>query len=145
MGTLATALDNLTAIPVSGVTSYALDEMPDSLGSAQLPALVILPEVGGEGPGLEPSGFTAGDGELTVRVAHVLLLAPVTEGLGLRGTLPALADAIDTYVEALAGNPTLDGALLTALRCTVRAGVVRYGGIDYHGATFMHTWTLWVS
>jgi hypothetical protein len=74
----------------------------------------------------------------------VLLLAPVTEGLGMRGALPALAAAIDAYAEALAADPTLDGALPVALRFRVRAGVVRFGGVDYHGATFLHAWTLQV-
>jgi hypothetical protein len=144
MGALATALANLAAVAVSGVTSYALDETPDGLTRAQLPALIILPELGGNWPGLEPNTFSAGDGRLAVQVAHVLLLAPVTEGLGLRSALPALADAIDAYAEAMAADPTLDGALPVALRFQVQAGVVRFGGVDYHGATFLHTWTLWV-
>jgi hypothetical protein len=145
MGVLAAALDNLAAVTVSGVTSYPPDQTPDTLARSQLPALVILPELGGESPGLEPNQFSAGDGRLTIEIAHVLLIAPVPAGLGLRGMLPALADAIDTYTAALAADPTLDGALPVALRCRVRAGVVRFGGVDYHGAVFTHTWTLNVS
>jgi hypothetical protein len=145
MGVLASALDNLAAVAVSGVTSYAPDETPDALARSQLPALVILPELAPEAPGLEPNSFSAGDGRLTVEIAHVLLLAPVTAGLGLRGSLPALAAAIDAYAEALAADPTLNGALPVALRFRVRAGVVRYAGLDYHGAVFTHTWTLHVS
>ncbi|NDJ77551.1 MAG: hypothetical protein GYB65_14965 [Chloroflexi bacterium] len=145
MGILATALTNLAAVPVTGVTSFPPDETPDALTGAQLPALLILPELGGTWPGLEPSRFSAADGTLTVRVAHMLLLAPVTGGTGLGSALPVLADAIDTYAAALAGEPTLDGALAVALRCTVQAGVVRYAGIDYHGATFFHDWQLAIS
>jgi hypothetical protein len=145
MGVLATALDNLAAVVVSGVTSYAPDETPDALARSQLPALVILPELGGESPGLEPNSFSAGDGLLTVEIAHVLMLAPVPAGLGLRSALPALADAIDASAEAMASDPTLGGALRVALRFRVRAGVVRYGGVDYHGAVFTHVWTLHVS
>jgi hypothetical protein len=144
MGVLATALEKLAAVSVSGVTSYELDETPEALGTAHLPALVIVPELGGRWPGLEPSGFSAGDGVITARVAHLLLVAPVAEGLGQRGALPALAAAIDTYLEALADDPVLDGTLAVALTCAVRAGVVRYAGVDYHGATFLHTWTLHV-
>jgi hypothetical protein len=145
MGVLAAALDNLAAVTVSGVTSYPPDQTPDALARVQLPALVILPELGGESPGLEPNQFSAGDGQLTIEIAHVLLIAPVPAGLGLRGMLPALADAIDAYTAALAADPTLDGALPVALRFRVRAGVVRFGGVDYHGAVFTHTWTLHVS
>ncbi|MBN1963312.1 MAG: hypothetical protein JW910_01615 [Anaerolineae bacterium] len=145
MGVLATALANLAAVSVSGVTSYAVNETPGALARAQLPALVILPELGDDSPGLEPSGFSAGAGRLVMQVAHVLLVAPVAGGLGLQGALPALVDAVDAYVEALAGDPTLDGALPVALRLSVRTGVVRYAGVDYHGATFVHTWTLHVA
>ena len=144
MGVLATALDHLAAVSVSGVTAYALDETPDGLTRAQLPALLILPELGGESPGLEPSSFSGGDGRLSIQVAHVLLLTPVTQGLGQSGAFPALAEAIDTYAEAMAADPTLNGALPVALRFRVRAGVVRYAGVDYHGAVFTHIWTLHV-
>ncbi|MBN1679579.1 MAG: hypothetical protein JW966_04755 [Anaerolineae bacterium] len=142
MGQLATALDNLANVAVSGVTSYALDETPEALTGAQLPALVILPELAGESPGLEPNPFSAGHGTLTVRVTHVLLLSPVMAGGGLRGALPVLAAAVDDYAEALAADPTLDGALPVPLHFSLAAGVVVYAGIDYHGVRFTHTWTL---
>jgi hypothetical protein len=115
MGVLVTALTNLAAVNVSGVTSYALGETPDALSRAQLPALVILPELGGESPGLEPSLFSAGDGRLTIRITHMLLLAPVAGGVGQRGMLPDLTTLIDTYAAAMAADPTLGGALPVAL------------------------------
>ncbi|NLX08336.1 MAG: hypothetical protein GXY36_01625 [Chloroflexi bacterium] len=142
MGVLTTALANLAAVPVSGVTSYAPGAAPETLSSAQLPALIILPELGGPAPGLEPNGFSAGEGVVNVRVAHVLFVGPVAGGLGLRGAIPALAAAADAYLGALAADPTLGGALPIALRCTVQAGVRAYGGVDYHAMTFVHTWTL---
>ncbi len=145
MGVLSAALDNLAAVTVAGMTSFAPGDTPDTLGRAQLPALVIVPELGGDAPGLEPNSFSAGDGLLVVQVAHVLLLAPVAGGTGMRGVLPALAAAIDAYAEALAADPTLGGALPVPLQFRVRAGVVRYGGVDYHGATFTHTWRLHVT
>ena len=145
MGVFTTALDNLAAVSVDGVTSYALAATPDALTRVQLPALVIVPELSGDAPGLEPHTFNAGDGELSVQVAHVLLLAPIAGGMGARGAFPALADAIDVYAEALAADSTLGGALPVPLRFRVRAGVVRYGGIDYHGAVFTHRWTLFLA
>lgn len=142
MGVLSTALANLGAVSVEGITSYSLDETPDSPGRAQLPALVILPELARESPGLEPNTFAAGEGRLVAQVVHVLLYAPVAGGRGQRGTLPGLVAAVDGYVTALAVDPTLDGALAVPLRCGVRIGVVAYGGIEYHAATFNHTWML---
>lgn len=142
MGPFLTALTNLAATPINGAMSYPLDGTPDALTLAQLPALVIVPELGGVSPGLEPSIFAAGEGVLVARVAHLLLVAPVAGGLGARGAFPALAAAIDDYLAAMAGDPLLGGALRAALQVEVRAGVVRYAGVDYHGATFTHTWRL---
>jgi hypothetical protein len=142
MGQFATALANLAAVAVSGVTSYAVEATPDALTGAQLPALIILPEVGGESPGFAPSTLAAGIGTLSVRVTHLLLIAPVAVGLGLRGALPAVIDAVDAYTEALADDPTLGGALAMALHVSVQVGVMRYAGVDYHGAAFTHTWAL---
>lgn len=145
MGVLADALAYLATVDVTGVTSYALGDTPNALARAQLPALVIQPEWSGESPGIEPSIFKAGRGSLTVQVAHVLLVAPVAGGLGQRGVLPTLIDLIDAYAAAMTADPTLGGTLPTALRFSVRAGVVPYAGVDYHGATFLHTWTLYLT
>lgn len=142
MGAFALALEKLADVSVSGVTSYSLDALPESLAAAQLPALVILPEWGGVAPGLTPSAFSAGDGTLVVRVVHALLVLPVMAGPGLRGALPDLVALADAYLAALAADPLLDGSLPVALRCDVDFDVIRYAGIDYHGARFTHTWTL---
>lgn len=145
MGVLATALANLAALTVPGVTSYALGDAPDRLTRAQLPALVIMPEVERDAPGMQPLGFGAGDARLVVRIAHVLLAAPVAAGSGRRGLLPDLIDHVDSYVAALAADPTLDAALPLALRFDVRLGALTYGGVVYYGAVFAHEWTLHVT
>jgi|AMZC01.1.fsa_nt_AMZC01006307.1_5 hypothetical protein len=142
MGALSTALARLAAVAVPGVNSIPLDATPGVLKRVSLPALVIVPELGGESPGLEPNPFAAGTGRLVVQVAHALLLAPLTGGAGSGAALSALMEALDAYVAALAADPTLGGALLAPLRLRLRVGVVRYGGVDYHGAVFAHTWTL---
>lgn len=146
MGVLATALTNLAGVIVPGVMSYALDDAPDRLARAQLPALVIMPEVAADdAPGMQPLGFGAGDARLVVRIAHVLLAAPVAAGVGRRGLLPDLIDHVDSYVAALAADPTLNGALPLALRFDVHIGVLSYGGVAYYGAVFAHEWTLHVT
>lgn len=142
---LALALERLGALVVEGVTSYAPGETPDALSSAQLPALVIAPEWGGGWPGLEPSALATGFGRLEARIAQALLFAPVAAGGGTRGMLPALAATIDAYMDALAADPTLGGALIQPVRVQVRIGVLPYGGIDYHAATFAHEWVLRVA
>ncbi len=144
MGVLATALANLAAVTVPGVTSYAIGDTPDDLARVQLPALVIMPDAGGDSPGMQPAGFSAGIAQLTVRVAHVLLCGPVAVGLGRRGALPELVGLVDAYTAALAADPFLGGALAVALRFELRLGVVRYGGTEYYGATFLHAWVLQV-
>ena len=145
MGVLEQALANLAAVNVAGVTSYALGATPERLTRAQLPALLILPDAAHEvAEGAQPNAFSAGDARLAVQVVHVLLSAPVAVGMGRRDAWPALIPLVDAYVEALAADATLDGVLPVPLRFTVRMGVVRYGGVDYWGATFRHLWTLHV-
>jgi len=144
MGPFLNALAKLAAVPVGGVMSYPIEATPDALTAAQLPALVIVPELGGASPGLEPNIFAAGEGMLVARVAHLLIVAPVAGGLGARSAFPALAVAIDDYLAALASDPLLDGALRAALHVELRAGIVRYAGVEFHGATFTHTWRLHV-
>jgi hypothetical protein len=142
MGTFAQALSNLAALAVPGVTSYALADAPARLSGAQLPALLILPELSGEAPGLEPNRFSPGNGRITVQIVHALLLAPVSAGLGARGSYPALAALVDAYLTTLAADPTLGGALAVPLRAHLRWGVLRYGDLDCFGASFAHSWIL---
>ncbi|MGQ9850859.1 MAG: hypothetical protein ACUVSU_12515 [Aggregatilineaceae bacterium] len=144
MGTLSVALQNLAAVSLPGVTRIPLEATPGALARVALPALVIVPELSGESPGLEPNPFAAGAGRLTVQVAHALLLAPLAGGAGLGAALSSLTALLDAYVAALAADPTLGGALVVPLRLRLRTGVVAYGGVDYHGAVFTHTWTLQV-
>lgn len=150
MGVFATALANLAAVEVQGVQSYALGDAPDALARAQLPALIIMPEAGGESRGMhshgmQPTGFSAGDARLSVQVAHVLLYSPAADGAGRRSALPDLVALIDDYTAALAADPKLDGALPLALTFSVQVGVLRYGGTAYYGAVFLHDWVLHVS
>lgn len=144
-GPLATALAALGAQTVAGVTVYALDEMPNALTGAQLPALVIVPELGGSAPGLEPNQFTAGGGQFQVEIAQLLLVAPVTSGLGGRGVLLTVAGALDGVLAALAADATLDGALQVPLTCRAQVGVVHYAGVDYHGARLTHRWQMQIA
>ncbi len=145
MGVLEQALANLAAVNVAGVTSYALSETPQRLTRAQLPALLILPDAAREeADGAQPNAFSAGDARLQVQIVHTLLSAPVAQGLGRRSAWAALIPLVDAYVEALAADALLDGALPVPLRFSVRMGMVRYGGVDYWGAVFRHVWTLHV-
>ncbi len=144
MGVLEQALAKLAAVQVAGVTSYALGETPTRLARAQLPALLILPDAAREAQGALPNAFSAGDARLQVQIVHVLLSAPMAQGLGRGGAWAALVPLVDAYVEALAADALLGGALPVPLRFGVRMGAVRYGGVDYWGAVFRHVWTLHV-
>jgi hypothetical protein len=77
-------------------------------------------------------------------VTHLLLVAPVSLGRGARSHLPTLIDLVDAYFTALGANVTLGGALLEAARVRVEPGIYRYGGADYHGCAFRHTWVIQV-
>ena len=139
MGALSTALAKLAALTVSGATSFALDETPGALARVQLPALIVVPELGGESPGLEPSGFSAGDGRLVVGGMSCTGCGDGRQ----RVARHRIGTAIDATIAALASDHAGRGAGRPAARA-VRAGVVSFGGADYHGVVFTHTWTLHV-
>ncbi len=142
-----TALTNLAGLTVAGVAhNYDVDTVPDMLHRAQLPALLVLPvEVENEaqqGQGFEALAFSAGARTITYSVTHLLLVAPVSAGAGLRSHLPLLIDLIDAYFAALGDAVTLDGALLEPARVRVEPGTFTHGEAHFHGCAFRHTWLL---
>jgi hypothetical protein len=150
MTLLRTALSALASLSVSGTGhTYDVDALPETLSRAQLPALLVLPlEIQEDalfkqrGQGFTALAFSEGTRTVNYVVTHLLLLAPVHTGKGLRGTLPSLIDLIDDYFDALGQDVTLGGALLEPAQVRVEPGVYSYGGVDYHGCAFRHSWLL---
>jgi hypothetical protein len=145
-----TALTSLSNLSVTGVSNnFDLDVVPDDLSRAQLPALLVLPvEIEEDalfkqrGIGFEAVAFGSGPRTVTYTVTHLLLVAPVSAGRGLRSHLPLLIDCIDDYFAALGADVTLGGALLEPTQVRVEPGVFKHGDIDYHGCAFRHTWVM---
>lgn len=152
MATFRTALTNLSSLSVTGVVkNYDIDAVPDEMSRTQLPALLVLPgetqddELFKErGRGFEAIAFSSGARTVTYTVTHLLLVAPVSAGRGMRSHLPTLVTLIDNYFTALAANVTLSSALLEPARVKVEPGAFTHGGIEYHGCAFRHTWLLQV-
>ena len=145
-----TALSNLS---VSGVgANYDLNAVPEVLNRGQLPVLLVLPiEIDGtddgslfkeRGEGFKTLGFSDGVKTVTYTVNHLLLVAPVASGSGLRSHLPDLIDLIDNYFSALAATITLGGQLLEPAQVRIDPGVYTYGGVVYIGCAFRHTWVV---
>ncbi len=152
MATFRTALTNLASLNVTGVVkNYDIDAVPDELSRTQLPALLVLPGETQEdelfkerGHGFEAIAFSSGAKTVTCTVTHLLLVAPVSAGRGMRSHLPTLVTLIDNYFAALAANVTLSGALLEPARVKVEPGTFTHGEVEYHGCAFRHTWILQV-
>ncbi len=143
------ALTQLAALDVTGVTHYGIAAVPDVLPRALLPALLVLPGDAQDdrlfkqyGRGFEAIAFVNAARTLSLTVTHLLLLAPVGTDVGIRGHMPELIDAIDGYIAALGDDVTLGGTLAEPTRVTVEIGTFGYGGMDYHGCAFRHTWML---
>jgi hypothetical protein len=146
------ALTNLSSLTISGVThNYDVDAVPDALARAQLPALLVLP---GEtqddqffrerGAGFIALAFSGGARSVSYTVTHLLLVAPVSAGRGLRSHLPRMVDLIDAYFAALGADVNLSDSLLEPTRVKVEPGTFRHGDVDYHGVAFRHTWVIQV-
>ena len=150
MATFRTALAQLSALSVSGVrNNYDLDELPNSLHSAQMPALLVMPlELEADRrfrerrDSLQTAAFSGGTKTVYYTVTHLLLMAPSDAGLGLRSHLPRLVELIDGYTAALSADVTLGDQLLAPARVGVEPGVFPYGERDFYGCAFRHTWLL---
>jgi hypothetical protein len=146
------ALTQLSQLSVTGVgVNYDIDAVPDELSRGQLPVLLVLPvdnfddddRFGNErGDGLQTLGFSEGARTVTYALTHLLIVAPVSSGSGIRSHMPALVDLIDNYFAALKSEVTLDGNLLEPARVTVKPGIFQYGETDYYGCAFRHTWVV---
>ncbi|HEC23057.1 MAG TPA: hypothetical protein ENI95_09080 [Chloroflexi bacterium] len=142
-----TAFTNLAAISVAGVvTSYDLDDLPNTLPAAELPALVPgFPEgvglIGEEEIGFSTLTYDGAVWRATLHVEHTLFWSPAWSDVGLSAALPDLVTAIDDYLTALSADGTLGGALDEELEILdVRPGVVEYAGVRFYGVRFRHRW-----
>ncbi len=150
MATFRHAISQLSNMKVEGVrNSFDLDELPNSLHSAQLPALLTLPlEPEADRlfherrEGLRVGAFSLSAKTVSYQLTHLLLLAPQEAGLGLRSQLPRLISLIDSYTAALAADITLSDSLLAPARVGVEPGVYAYGEREYYGCAFRHSWLL---
>ena len=150
MATFRAALTKLAALDATGIrNNYDLDTLPESLHSAQLPALLILPIRLREKrlfrepfDSLGESAFSGGVNTVVYTLTHMLLAAPRQSGLGMRSHLPQLVTLIDNYINALAGDVTLGGALRLPAEIAAEPGVYEYGEREFYGCAFRHRWTL---
>jgi len=150
MASFRTALAQLSSLKVNGVrNNYDLDELPNSLHSAQMPALLVMPiELDAERlfrerkDSLQTAAFSGGTKSVYYSVTHLLLATPAEGGLGLRSHMPSLVDLIDSYTAALSGDVTLGDQLLAPARVGVEPGLFPYGEREFYGCAFRHTWLL---
>ena len=150
MATFRAALTQLSVMTVNGVgNNYDLDELPDSLMRAQLPALLVMPiELERERlfrqreDSLQTAAFSGGAKTVYYSVTHLLLLAHTEAGLGIRSHLPRLIDLIDSYTAAISADVTLGDALLLPARVSVEPGIYPFGEREFYGCAFRHTWLL---
>lgn len=145
--TWRTAFTNLAALAVTGVTtSYDLDDLPNALPAAELPALAPgFPESMGllsEGEaGLSTLTYDGGVWTTTLYVDHVLYWSPAWSDAGLGAVLPELVSAVDAYLGALTADGRLGGALAAEAEIArVQPGIVEYAGVRFYGVRFRHVW-----
>jgi hypothetical protein len=144
-----TALTALAALSVTGINhNYDVDAVPDTIGRGQLPALLVLPinaqdeSLHERGEGFETVAFADGAKTVIYTTTHLLLVAPVNQSKGLRAVLPDLVDHIDNYFDALRDDALLNDTLLEPAQVRVEPGIFKYGGVEYAGCAFRHTWLI---
>jgi hypothetical protein len=136
---------NLAAISVEGITtSYDLDDLPNTLPAADLPALApaFIEGAASGDEGLSTLTYDGGVWTAQLQVDHVLYWSPAWSDAGLSAVLPDLISAIDDYLDAISADGTLDDALDREVEIlSVRPGVIEYAGTRFYGVRFRHRWT----
>lgn len=150
MATFRAALMQLSNLTVSGIRkNYDLDELPERLETAQLPALLVMPiELDRRllfqrrEDGLQTAAFSGAAKTISYRVTHQLLHAPLGTGLGLRSHLPRMVELIDNYIATISADVTLGDSLLSPVRLNVEPGIFPFAGGEFYGCAFRHSWLL---
>lgn len=145
-----TALSNLASLTVTGIArNYGIDSVPDQLHRAQLPALLVMPIDTQDNALFQESGrafegVAFGEGTKTVEyvTTHLMLIAPLQRGKGLRDHLPTLITTIDNYFSALGADITLGGALEYPAEVRVEPSKFVIGKTTYVGCAFRHRWII---
>lgn len=145
-----TAISELSNLGVTGIAhNYGLDNVPDTLHRAQLPALLVMPldtqdnslfREGGHA--FEGVAFSDGTKTVNYTLTHLLIIAPIKQGKGIRENLTLLVSCIDNYFSALGADVTLNGALSLPPQVRVEPALYTLGGTQYIGCAFRHTWTI---
>ena len=143
------ALDHLASLTIPGLRhNYAIDKLPPRLERAELPALILLPlelqpeRLFSDRGGFQRISFGGQARQFSTTLTHLMLIAPAQGGPGLRAQLPLLVDCIDAYAAVLGADLTLGGRLAEAARIQVEPGLYEFGGQQYIGCAFRHTWQI---
>ncbi|MFQ3660002.1 MAG: hypothetical protein SNJ54_13720 [Anaerolineae bacterium] len=144
---LQDALAALAALPISGVNTYGVGALPQTIQRAALPALLVVPFDLPDLPtlpsdGLTAATFTQGSTHAQISVTHLLLLTTTEAAQPMRATLPALLAHVDAVLAAYAADPLLGDTLAEPLRVRVALGVYAWGGSSCCGCAFQHQWLL---
>ncbi len=143
MATLATALTNLAALSVTGVThNYAITAIPESVSRGSLPALIVSPaaseSIRDRFGSYETETVSGSNALLTYIVTHFLLYVPIGSRIGARDVYSGLVTLVDNYAIAVKANPKLTDALFYPTRYQIHISPFKYGGVRYYGARFYH-------
>ncbi len=150
MATFRTTLTTLSTLSVTDVqNNYDVDALPETLSNPQLPALLVQPIdtqddrlFKQEGQGLQTVAFSGAGKTVNYTVTHLLIVAPINNGVGIRSRLPQLVTLIDNYMSAIADDPTLSDDLIEPTHVTVEPGIFTIGGREFYGCAFRHSWVM---
>lgn len=142
-GKLATALTNLAALAVTGVSAnYDVGAAPGSLVGVTLPVLIVLPQAqalrSAQFDEFAVASVTGSSAIVAYKVTHALIHSRWIAGRLPWNPAAGLDDLIDNYATAVRGNPSLSGALYVPTTYKILVSPIPWGGLLYYGARFFH-------
>lgn len=150
MPTFRSALTNLSNLSVTDIqNNYDVDALPDNLSNPQLPALLVMPidlqndQLFKErGDGIQTVAFSGAGKTVYYTVTHLLIVAPISHGAGIRNHLPQVVTLIDNYMSAIASDITLNDVLIEPTHVEVEPGLFEVGNSKFYGCAFRHSWLM---
>lgn len=98
------ALSEVAVTTTGGVTPtvFDLDELPQSVSTAQLPCRLLLPVGNEPGEGREGTFIAVGTSMVIIWTINDLMLwQPINQGTGLKEFAPELVDYAGKYIDAM--------------------------------------------
>ena len=131
---------------VPGITkSFGLSDLPQNINREDLPAALIVPEVGTE-QGLKLLSMMGNSPSVVIEVTQLVLVAESGD-TPLREAMPTMLTILDAYNAQAKAQKFLDTQAAppnqVVMQYSIMLGISEWEGISYHSLSTKHQYTIY--